>query len=72
MGWFWPNLAIGAIFFGSWAGIPLWMVLKHPTWGSVSAHGHGEHVLLAPVPLAEEFQEEVRAGEFVMDAALVD
>jgi hypothetical protein len=28
--WLWINILLGAVFFGATAGIPLWMVLRHP------------------------------------------
>jgi len=67
MSWLWPNLALGTIFFGCWAGIPLWMVLRHPTWGPASAHGHRTQAAAAvPVFVADEITE------FVTDETLVD
>jgi len=30
MSWFWLNIPLGAVFFLATAGIPLWMVLRHP------------------------------------------
>jgi hypothetical protein len=30
MSWFWLNMPLGAVFFLAVAGIPLWMVLRHP------------------------------------------
>jgi len=33
MNWLWMNIPLAAVFFTAWAGIPLWMVVKHPDWG---------------------------------------
>jgi hypothetical protein len=33
MSWFWMNMPLAAVFFAAWAGIPLYMVLRHPSWG---------------------------------------
>jgi len=30
MSWFWLNIPLGTLFFLATAGIPLWMVLRHP------------------------------------------
>ena len=30
MNWFLLNMPLAAAFFGSWAGIPLWLTFKHP------------------------------------------
>jgi len=27
------NMPLAAVFFAAWFGIPLYMVLRHPTWG---------------------------------------
>ncbi len=32
MSWFWLNIPLALVFFGAWCGIPLYMVLKHPSW----------------------------------------
>jgi hypothetical protein len=75
--WLWPNLVLGVIFFGCWAGIPLWMVLRHPTWGPMSAHGHGtQDAARVPVLVAGEnaFDEEIEdnvISEFVLDETVV-
>jgi hypothetical protein len=78
MSWLWPNMTLGIIFFGCWAGIPLWMVLRHPTWGPVSAHGHRTPATRpVPVSVTEDvvFDEQVVAdgiNAFPADAALAD
>ncbi len=33
MNWFWMNVPLDAIFFAAWAGIPLWLVFRHPDTG---------------------------------------
>jgi hypothetical protein len=33
MSWLWMNMPLAAVFFAAWFGIPLYMVLKHPSWG---------------------------------------
>ncbi len=33
MFWFWMNMPLAAACFAAWVGIPLWMVLRHPSWG---------------------------------------
>jgi hypothetical protein len=30
MNWFLLNMPLAAAFFAAWAGIPLWLVFKHP------------------------------------------
>ena len=30
MNWLWLNIALGVVFFLAIAGIPLWMVIRHP------------------------------------------
>jgi len=58
MSWMWMNMVLAAVFFTAWCGIPLWMVLRHPSWGPqpadtyrspaarpapVAAFGRGQH-----------------------------
>jgi hypothetical protein len=65
MNWFWMNIPAALAFVAAWVGIPLWMVLRHPSWGAepadssrtmaaaqttVLADEHGEQ-LLVPVPV---------------------
>jgi hypothetical protein len=33
MSWFWLNVPLMALFFLATAGIPLWLVLRHPETG---------------------------------------
>lgn len=28
--WFWMNVPLALVFLAGWAGIPLWLVLRHP------------------------------------------
>jgi len=44
MYWFWLNMSFAAAFVAAWAGIPLWLVFKHPDAGPRTASaGRGEH-----------------------------
>ena len=49
MYWFWLNIPLAAAFPAAWAGIPLWLVTKHPATG--------------PAPRALTIQLRDRAGE---------
>ncbi len=40
MGWFWFNIPLMLLFFGCWAGIPLWLVLTR--WHAEIAEKHAE------------------------------
>jgi hypothetical protein len=51
MFWFWMNMPLAAAFLAAWAGIPLWMVLRHPTWGPEPADGR-RHQPVTPEPVA--------------------
>ena len=54
MAWLWLNIPLAAVFFGAWSGIPLWMVLRHPSWGPEPADGHGGRPAHPePVPAVE-------------------
>ncbi|MGH3396539.1 MAG: hypothetical protein ACRDPO_17795 [Streptosporangiaceae bacterium] len=33
MSWFWLNVPLMAVFFLATAGIPMWLVLRHPETG---------------------------------------
>jgi hypothetical protein len=37
--WFWMNISLMVIFFAAVAGIPLWLVFKHPDTAPVAAQG---------------------------------
>jgi hypothetical protein len=44
MHWFWLNMPFAAAFVAAWAGIPLWLVFKHPDAGPRTASaGRREH-----------------------------
>jgi hypothetical protein len=30
MNWFWMNVPLMAVFLGLFAGVPLWLVVRHP------------------------------------------
>jgi hypothetical protein len=45
MSWMWINLSLGVVFFGAWTGIPLYLVLRNPSWSSQPA----DIVLRTPV-----------------------
>jgi hypothetical protein len=30
MSWFWLNIPLGSVFIAATAGLPLWLVLRHP------------------------------------------
>jgi hypothetical protein len=62
MSWISVNMALAAVFFTAWCGIPLWMVLRHPSWSHapadtytspaarpapVAAFGHSEELVAA-------------------------
>jgi len=32
MAWLWLSIPLAAVFFGAWSGVPLQMVLRHPSW----------------------------------------
>ena len=34
MSWFWLNIPLAAAFFLATAGIPMWLVLRHPDTGA--------------------------------------
>jgi hypothetical protein len=42
MSWFWLNIPFGVVFFLAIAGIPLWMVIRHPDYGPASAESAGK------------------------------
>ncbi|MGO8956670.1 MAG: hypothetical protein ACLQFR_04770 [Streptosporangiaceae bacterium] len=41
MNWLWMNIPLAAVAFAAWAGIPLWMVLRHRHWGPEPASPGG-------------------------------
>jgi len=60
MSWMWMNLSLAVVFFGAIAGIPLYLVLRNPSFSaqpadtvvSTTARQHAgaaaEHILLPP------------------------
>jgi hypothetical protein len=59
MNWFLLNMPLAAVFFGAWAGIPLWLTFKHPV-GGPSFAAAGAHVG-AEAALAEDEQSALAA-----------
>jgi len=67
MSWFWMNMPLAAVFFAAWCGIPLYMVLRHPTWGPQPADSDEQ---AAVEPLFEaSVRRHVRAPAIEVDAA---
>ena len=56
MNWFLLNMPLAAAFFGVWAGIPLWMIFKHP--GTRPDHSSALAYLAAKAALAADKQPE--------------
>ncbi len=52
MSWFWLNVPAAAVFFAAWSGIPLYMVLRHPSWGAEPADCD-ERAIVKPAPVAQ-------------------
>jgi len=53
--WFWLNIPLALLFFGCWAGIPLWHTLHR--WRDEVAAKHAElaaKAVPAPVPAQRE------------------
>jgi hypothetical protein len=65
MSWFWMNVPLAAVFFAACCGIPLYMVLTHPTWGPRPADS-GEPT--AVEPLLEAISGQVLAPAVEVDA----
>jgi hypothetical protein len=51
MSWIWVNMALAAVFFTAWCGIPLWMVLRHRNWGPEPADTYSSRAA-RPAPVA--------------------
>jgi hypothetical protein len=67
MSWFWMNMPLAVVFFAAWCGIPLYMVLKHPTWGTQPADSA---VQMAVEPLLEtSVRSPVRVPAITVDAS---
>lgn len=56
MYWFWMNIPLAAAFLALWAGVPLWLVTRHPDTG--------------PVPRAVTIRLHDHAGEPDLQAVL--
>jgi Na+/proline symporter len=37
MSWMWMNLSLAIVFFGAFAGIPMYLVLRNPSFSSLPA-----------------------------------
>jgi hypothetical protein len=37
MSWMWMNLSLAVVFFGAFAGIPMYLVLRNPSFSSLPA-----------------------------------
>ena len=51
MSWIWMNMALAAVFLTAWCGIPLWMVLRHRSWGPEPADSYIRQTA-RPAPVA--------------------
>ncbi len=76
MNWFWTNMPLAAVFFAAWAGIPLWMVIRHRNWGPEPASPYGnpelEAVLVSVRGDAVQTAEPQVPAVLVLDAHLLD
>jgi hypothetical protein len=67
MSWFWMNMPLAAVFFAAWCGIPLYMVLRHPTWGPQAADSD-EQAAVEP-QFETSVRRHLRAPAIEVDAA---
>jgi hypothetical protein len=51
MSWIWMNMALAAVFLTAWCGIPLWMVLRHRSWGPEPADSYYGSRAARPAPV---------------------
>ena len=51
MNWIWLNMPLGALIFLAIAGIPLWMVIRHPDTGPDARAARGAARTPARVPV---------------------
>jgi hypothetical protein len=51
MSWFWLNMPLAAAFFLATAGIPLWMVLRHPGSRAANASAVTVQAPVATMPV---------------------
>lgn len=68
MSWFWLNIPLATAFFLATAGIPLWMVLRHPDTRSSATRSAAASVpdaiplsqpVLVPVPSGSRMRREL-------------
>jgi hypothetical protein len=72
MAWFWLNIPLALLFFGCWAGIPLWLTLtrwhaetsaKHAEIAAIAARAVAAPALAQPAPaVAQETGTPAYAG----------
>jgi hypothetical protein len=67
MSWMWMNLSLAVVFFGAWTGIPLYLVLRNPSWSSQPADAAGS-TPVRPQPASHKEQILLTSGALV-DAA---
>ncbi len=61
MNWFWMNIPAAMAFVAAWVGIPLWLVLRNPSWGPERADSE-LRVAASPAPvLADDRSDRVAA-----------
>lgn len=76
MNWFWMNIPLAGVFFAAWAGIPLWMVIRHRNWGPEPASPYGnpelEAVLVSVRGDAVQSAGPLRPAVLVLGAHLFD
>jgi hypothetical protein len=66
MSWFWMNMPVATAFFAACWGIPLYMVLRHPTWGSQPADSDVRTAVESP--LTANTRRQVLAAALQEDA----
>lgn len=69
MNWFWMNMPLAVVFIAAWAGIPLWMVIRHRNWGPEPASPYGNPELEAA--LVSVRGDAVQSAEPQVPAVLV-
>ena len=63
MFWFWLNMPLAAVCFLAWCGIPLWMVLKRPSWGPERADGPASKPAAPTSAIAGETRQMVVSAD---------
>ncbi len=48
MSWFWMNVPLAIVFFAAMSGIPLYMVLRHRSWGAAPADSYEATLVQQP------------------------